>query len=77
MWAITPTGAAYDSSKGEVFVANSASDSVSVISDSTNDVVATVTVGTSPIGMEYDSSKGEIFVTNTQSDSVSVISDSS
>jgi hypothetical protein len=31
-----PTGVAYDSGKGEIFVTNEASSSVSVISDSTN-----------------------------------------
>ena len=72
-----PTGVAYDSGKGEVFVANSGSNSVSVISDSSNTVVATVTVGTSPWGLAYDSGKGEVFVTNWGSDNVSVISDSS
>ncbi len=72
----SPTGVAYDSSKNEVFVANSGFNTVSVISDSSNSVVATVTVGTSPTGLAYDSAKGEIFVTNHGSNSVSVISDS-
>ena len=72
----SPTGVAYDSSKNEVFVANSGFNTVSVISDSSNSVVATVTVGTSPTGLAYDSTKGEIFVTNHGSNSVSVISDS-
>ena len=35
-------GIAYDSGKDEIFVANTASDSVSVISDSNNTVVGTV-----------------------------------
>ena len=70
-----PIGVAYDSGKGEVFVANSGSDNVSVISDATNAVVATVLVGTTPEGVAYDSGKGEVFVANLYSDNVSVISD--
>jgi YVTN family beta-propeller protein len=71
----SPTGVAYDSSKGELFVANSGYNTLSVISDSTNAVVKTITVGTSPTGVAYDSNKGEIFATNHGSNSVSVISD--
>ena len=36
-----PDGVAYDSAKGEIFVANGGSGTVSVISDSTNAVLAT------------------------------------
>ena len=74
----SPTGIAYDSGKGEIFVANSGYNTVSVISDNSNSVVATVTVGPSPTGLAYDSAKDEIFVTNHGSafNSVSVISDS-
>ena len=72
---LRPTGAAYDSGKGEAFVANGGSDTVSVISDATNAVVATVAVGSGPIGVAYDSGKGEVFVANEGSDNVSVISD--
>ena len=70
-------GIAYDSGRGEIFVTNLDFNSVSVISDSTNTVVATITVGSLPWGIAYDSGKGEIFVANYASDSVSVISDSS
>ena len=52
-----PYGIAYDSAKGELFVANHNSGSVSVISDSTNTVVANVSVR-SPLGVTYDSAKG-------------------
>jgi YVTN family beta-propeller protein len=71
-----PDGVAYDSGMGEIFVANFASNTVSVISDSTNKVVATVTLGNGPDCVAYDSGKGEIFVTNYGSGTVSVISDS-
>src|SRR5439155_572850 len=66
------------------FVSTSRSDpltaSVSVISDSTNTVVATVNVGRNPYGyhygLAYDSGKGEVFVATSASNTVSVISDS-
>jgi YVTN family beta-propeller protein len=73
----SPIGIAYDSVKGELFVANSGYNTVSIISDNSNSVTKTVTVGTSPTGIAYDSGKGEIFVTNHGSNSVSVISDTS
>jgi len=69
-------GVAYDSTKGEVFITNADYGSVSIISDSTNSVVATITVGNLPFGVVYDSGKREIFVANYNSNSVSVISDS-
>src|SRR5438132_704729 len=72
-----PTFAAYDSGQGEVFVANTGDDTVSVISDSSNTVTATVSVGAGPFGVSYDSGTGEVFVANTGDDTVSVISDSS
>jgi YVTN family beta-propeller protein len=71
-----PSGVAYDSAKGEIFVTNGQDDTVSVISDSTNTVIATIPVGAYPYGVAYDSAKGEIFVVNLHGNSVSVISDS-
>jgi YVTN family beta-propeller protein len=70
-----PLGIAYDSGNGEIYVANSASDTVSVISDKNNTVVANIPVGVDPSGAAYDSAKGEIFVCNKQDNSVSIISD--
>jgi len=72
---VHPIGVAYDSGKGEVFVANSVSYNVSVINDASHKVVATVAVGPDPLGAAYDSRKGEVFVTNSGNSSVSVISD--
>ena len=72
-----PEGVAYDSGKGEVFVANQGSNNVSVISDATSKVVATIPVGTMPRGVAYDSGKGEVFVTDFWTNAVSVISDTS
>ena len=76
---------AYDSVKGEIFAANippnnmsnpnAFSNTVSAISDSSNQVVANISVGNSPQGLTYDQEKNEIFVTNQASQTVSVISD--
>jgi YVTN family beta-propeller protein len=78
-----PVSIAYDFGKGEIFVANNYNNSVSVISNSTNTVVATIPVGNYPEGLAYDSAKGEIFVANSAvnlvthyiSNTVTVISD--
>ena len=70
-----PSGAAYDSSKSEIFVANGQDNTTSVISDSTNTVVSTIPVGGYPYGVAYDSALSEIYVVNLYSNSVSVISD--
>jgi YVTN family beta-propeller protein len=69
-----PIASAYDSGKGEVFVADLNTDNVSVISDTTNLVVATVAVGGAPAGVAYDSAKGEVFVTNANSNNTVVAS---
>jgi len=70
-----PSGLAYDSSKGEIFVTNGQDNTTSVISDSTNTVIATIPVGGYPYGVAYDSIKNEIFVVNLYSNNVMVISD--
>jgi YVTN family beta-propeller protein len=71
-----PFGVAYDAGKKAVFVTNNGAGTVSVISDSTNTVKATISGvggGFGPYGIAYDSGKGEIFVA---SGVVFVISDS-
>jgi YVTN family beta-propeller protein len=70
-------GIAYDSVNGQIFVANYNSNSVSVIADSNNTVIANVTLEKQPQAIGYDSGKGQIFVTYSESNRVSVISDSS
>ena len=67
-----PWAVVYDAGKGEIFVANRESGNVSVISDSTNHVVASIPVGSDPYGVAYDSAKGEIFVADSN---VTVIND--
>src|SRR3989475_11991666 len=69
---LQPVAVAYDSGKGELFVTNS--NSVSVISDATNAVVASIPAGAFPGGVTYDLGKGELFVTNEFADTVTVIS---
>jgi hypothetical protein len=71
-----PGAIAYDSSKGEIFV-SSYGVGVSVISDKSNTVIATITSNTfaSPGGMAYDPTTGEIFYFNYNSNNVGVISD--
>jgi YVTN family beta-propeller protein len=73
--AAGPNGVAYDSGKGEIFVANEFAGSVSVISEATNTIIATIPVGVRPWGVAYDAGRGEIFVSNRGSRTVSVISD--
>jgi YVTN family beta-propeller protein len=66
---------AYDPAKGEIFAANFLNNTVSVISDSSNSLVATVKVGAEPVALAYDPARGEVFVANNNASSVSVISD--
>ncbi len=70
---LAPWGIAYDPSNGYIYVADSNSSTVSVISGTTNIVIATITVGSGPAGIAYDPSNGYIYVTNVGSDTVSVI----
>ena len=81
----SPDYLAYDSGKGEIFVASSVFDSntgshnynVQVISDSTNKVIATIDLPTSAnLGaMAYNPNKGEIYINNGAS--IAIISDNS
>ncbi len=63
---VDPYYAAFDSGMGEIFVTNDANDFLSVISDTTNTVVANVTLpeGASSRGIAYDSANGELFAVN-------------
>ena len=70
-----PSGAAFDSSNGYVYVTDFLSNSVSVINGSSNRVISTIDVG-SPDAATYDSSNGYVYVSNCFSSSVSVINGS-
>jgi YVTN family beta-propeller protein len=70
-----PAGLAYDPAQGEIFVSydNSGANTVSVINDSSNTVIGTVTVGSRPEGMSFDNRTQEVFVANAQSNNTSII----
>jgi len=57
-----PAWVAYDPSNGYLYVADSGSNTVSVISGKTNTVIANITVGQGPWGVAYDPSNGYIYV---------------
>lgn len=58
---------------GRAYVANSLSDSVSVIDTPTNNVIATVPVGSDPFGVAINTAGTRVYVTNIKSNNVSVI----
>jgi YVTN family beta-propeller protein len=70
-----PQGVATNTLTGRVYVANSRSDTVSVIQDNT--VVATVAVGGSPRWVAVDPLTELVYVANTADGTVSVIEDAS
>ena len=64
---VTPVGVVYDPAMHEIFVSNYDSDSIQVISDSTNQQVADISAALTqypgpPYNLAYDSAKGEIWV---------------
>jgi YVTN family beta-propeller protein len=69
-----PFSVAVDNATNQVFVTNTGSNNVTVVSDQTDAQVATITVGTSPYGVAYDWATDEIYVANGGSDNVTVIS---
>ncbi|MFZ1024528.1 MAG: YncE family protein [Thermoplasmata archaeon] len=71
-----PFGVAYDNASGEVFVANSGSNNVSVLQGNLSAPIASIPVGMEPMGVTFDPVNGDIFVANNGSDDVSVISGS-
>lgn len=50
-----------------------ANDNLVVVNESTEQAIASVSVGTAPWGVAYDSGNGELFVSNSGGDSVSVV----
>jgi len=68
-----PTEVAYDPHVNEIFVSNFRSNTVSVISDTTNKITATINVGSYPHGVAFDSNKGEVFVANNVSGTISML----
>jgi YVTN family beta-propeller protein len=73
----TPAEIAFDPANGNLYVTNFVDNTVSVISGSTNQVIATIPVGVQPLGVAFDSANGNLYVTNYSHDlrgTVSVIS---
>src|SRR5919198_972543 len=69
-----PFGIAYDPSRDNIYVANPLSSTVSVISGSTNSVIATTLVERDPFWLVYVPPNNQIYVTNVESNDVYVIS---
>ena len=77
----SPISLVYDSGKGETFVANYGSGTVSVILDSNNSVIKTIDLKCDisyhgPYALVYDFGNGEIFASDPHNGIISVISDS-
>jgi YVTN family beta-propeller protein len=68
-----PFGVAYDPIDARVFVADSGSDNLSVISDVTNSTVGSVSVGSTPFGVAFDNRSDRLFVANGGSGTVTVV----
>src|SRR5207245_6981574 len=69
-----PLSVAYDGRRGEIFVTDSDSNTVRVISDVTNTVVATVAGGGNPTWAAYNPVADHVYVTNAAEGTGSVIS---
>jgi YVTN family beta-propeller protein len=72
---VLPVGDALDDGTHEVFVTESGSSNVTAINDTTKEVMANITVGSSPQGIAYDNRTAELFVADSGSNDVSVIND--
>src|SRR5208282_3505349 len=59
-----PSGLAYDSGTGEIFVTNSGYNYVDVVAQGTTTVSATIFLSTSPHGVAYDSGNGDVYLAN-------------
>lgn len=64
---------AYDSSNGDIFVANYDSGNLTVINGATNLITAWITVGSDPDDILYDPANQLLYVTNYGSGTVSVV----
>src|SRR3989454_11709785 len=72
-WTLFALGAGAADAQDFAYVANAASNSVSVIDTASNTVVATVGVGSRPFGVAITPDGTRVYVTNGASNSVSVI----
>lgn len=69
-----PFGVAVDNATDEVFVTNTGSHNVTVISAATDRPIGSVRVGKDPYGVAYDWRSSDVFVADGGSDNVTVIS---
>jgi len=70
----SPVAVAVNPVTGQIYVANNGSASVTVISGTSDNVVATISVGTTPSAIAVDAFTNTIYVANSGSGNVSVIS---
>jgi YVTN family beta-propeller protein len=71
-----PQDVVYDGHKGYLYVTNNNDNTVNVIKDMTNAVIATVKVGSQPMGIAFDDANGDVYTANFGDNTISVISDS-
>jgi YVTN family beta-propeller protein len=71
--ANSPVAVAVNPVTGNVYVVNSASDSVSVINGATNAVIATVSTGTDPVALAVNPVSNMVYVVNNGSNNITVI----
>ncbi len=69
---LAPVGIAYNPTNKNMYVANSDSNTVSIIG-STNSVIATIPTDLTPFGIAYNPNNQHIYLTNAGSNTVSVI----
>lgn len=70
---LDPEGGAFDPRTGDVYIADTASNVVSVLDGSSDILVGTIHVGERPSSVTADTSGERLFVTNTGSNNVSAI----
>ena len=70
---LDPFGVAFDNATGDVFVTNSGSNSVSVLSGVEPNPITNISVGSDPLGIAFLSSNGDLYVANQGSNNVTVI----
>jgi YVTN family beta-propeller protein len=68
-----PFGIAFNPNNGNMYMTNFNTDSVSVISPSTNTVISTIPVGSAPFGIAFNPNNGNMYVTNAGGKTISVI----
>ena len=70
---VNPRGMAIDTTNNHIYVANSGSNTVSVINSATNTVIATIPVGAFPVDVAFNPTNRYLYVANHFSNNVSVI----